>query len=232
MIDVDVHCFQFMMIYRNWAVSVKIDMKRENQKRENIMIKKYVVLILMVLLVLDSTVCFADRLSYRNSFNGAPTEPEGTTINEYMTGNFKKAGEANPGDSLLWFYSKMDATTDTGTHYWFTDNKKYVFKGRTGDKTFEIEFTYEEDKDSSMKKFEREAGIKNKSKVQKLNMFFEKDSLYELKEINFLTWTHGVRCPEDAKKVFLKMLELKGNQLIYQIIIPDCVTKDKNVVIE
>jgi hypothetical protein len=54
---------------------------------------------------------------------------------------------------------------------------------------------------------------------EKINLFFEENGLCPL---SFVMLYSG--CSKD-EKVFLKMIKLQGNQLEYQIILPNCLKR-------
>lgn len=77
----------------------------------------------------------------------------------------------------------------------------YTFLGRTGDKTFEVRF------------IDTGYDVKN----EKISMFFEENELVPLD----LKVELASSCTK-TDKIYMKMFKLKGNQLEYQIILPDC----------
>lgn len=128
-----------------------------------------------------------------------------------MKGSFANIGKANPGDALFfWMLDHHVKPT-------FIFARKYVFLGRTGDKTYEIQFI-SSTKAAAIPPFSKE---ENKDEFTKMNMFFDKDSLFELKGLFFIPKNYGKGCTADDK-LYLKMLSLKGNELQYQIILPEC----------
>jgi len=130
----------------------------------------------------------------------------------FMKGSFENIGKANPGDQLfLWILDH------SGKNYYYLFAKKYVFLGRTGDKTFEIEYTFSKSS-AAIPPFSKK---ENSNDVKKMNMFFEEGGFFELKDLFFVPKDYGTRCTTDDK-LFLKMISLKGNELQYQIILPDC----------
>jgi hypothetical protein len=87
----------------------------------------------------------------------------------------------------------------------------FIYSGRTGDKTFEIIY-----KGSDIRP--RTPPILEKRR-EKINLFFEENSVCPL---SFIALYSG--CPK-TEKVFLKMIKLQGNQLEYQIILPNCLKR-------
>lgn len=83
---------------------------------------------------------------------------------------------------------------------------EYIFMGRTGENNFEIQHVY------------RSIFNRIDSKEEKMNIYFVKDDLLELR---FAVPYTG--CNELTVK--LKMLALDGNNLKYQILLSDCLRK-------
>lgn len=117
-----------------------------------------------------------------------------------LQGFFSKSGIASPTDTLFFYgcYSIVTSWED-----------KYVFTGRTGNKTFEIT------------RFFPIMLRKEETKTLKINLYFEENSLCPLEIFPI----HSGCSKND--KVFLKMIKLQGNQLEYQIMLPDCLAGKK-----
>jgi hypothetical protein len=121
-----------------------------------------------------------------------------------MRGYFSKSGIASPNESLFSYncgHTKMLVGII----------EDFMFSGRTGDKTFEIIYTSSDLRPSTRPINER--------KREKINLFFEENSLCPL---SFMSLYSG--CSKD-EKLFLKMIKLQGNQLEYQIILPNCLKR-------
>jgi len=101
--------------------------------------------------------------------------------------------KVNPGENIFSFRDKRKGTDLS--HY-----DQYQFIGRTGTDTFEMKHNY---------------GRMQMKNEETLKMFFEKDSTFPLE-----FWFGYTSC--NNEKIELKMLNLQGNQLEYEIILPQC----------
>lgn len=161
--------------------------------------KKNVLLMAMVISLTISNFSFAkdlESLEFR-----APANAE---YQISMGGYFSKSGYASPND-LLFLYRSNSTKMLVGII------EDFRYSGRTGDKTFEIIYTSSDIRPSTQPIRER--------KKEKINLFFEKNGLCPL---SFVSLHSG--CSKD-EKVFLKMIKLQGNQLEYQIILPNCLKR-------
>jgi hypothetical protein len=129
----------------------------------------------------------------------APDNPQFQII---LFGCFSKSGIALPND-ILFQYRYYDTTYLTG------QNLDFTYSGRTGDKTFGIIY-----KASDLQDLREE-------NREKMNLFFEESGLCPL---SFPMVFSG--CSTD-EKVLLKMIKLQGNQLEYQIILPNCLKRQE-----
>ncbi|MBI5043197.1 MAG: hypothetical protein HZC10_05080 [Nitrospirae bacterium] len=128
----------------------------------------------------------------------APTKKEYTIS---MSGFFSKSGIANPNDTIFTFLGEhKEFSRDI---YYFN---QYKFIGRTGEKTFEI------------MAIEKGPGLRLKETREKINMYFDDTAPYSLKFMSMNT-----KC-DQKDRVLLKMIKLSGNQLEFQLILPDCLT--------
>jgi hypothetical protein len=150
----------------------------------------------------------------------AADPPDNIQISEspedtFWVGAFAKPFSFSPGDSLTyWAYFNSQKP---GYPYHFV--KKYKFLGRTGDKTFEVEYTSETETTKTM--FSKGG---KEVVTTKMNMFLDSSELFHLKNLDPLLTFNGFPCSA-GDKVYLKMIGLKGNSLEAQIIIPDCLKK-------
>jgi hypothetical protein len=88
---------------------------------------------------------------------------------------------------------------------------QYIFKGRTGDNTFEIKYI----PSGVMTQSRYMTSSEDLELPAEMKLFFERDSVLPLKI------TIGDPCKTE-RKVYLKLITLKGNGLEYQIILPEC----------
>jgi hypothetical protein len=124
--------------------------------------------------------------------------------NEYQIivfGCFSKSGIALPND-VIFQYRYYHTTHLIG------GNEDFTYSGRTGDKTFEVIY----------KSSDLDLREKNREKI---NLFFEENGSCPL---SFLSLFSGCSTNE---KVLLKMIKLQGNQLEYQIILPNCLKRQE-----
>jgi hypothetical protein len=157
---------------------------------------------LLTSLAISLTIC---NLSFANDLEELKfSSPENAEYKIFMRGYFNKAGIASPNNSLF-SYNASHAKLVVGII------EDFVYSGRTGDKTFEITYTSSDLRPSIPPIRER--------KREKINLFFEENSLCPL---SFLSLYSG--CSKD-EKLFLKMIKLQGNQLEYQIILPNCLKR-------
>ena len=134
--------------------------------------------------------------------------PEDTGYEIIVFGCFSKSGIALPND-ILFQYRYYHTT------YLIGGNEDFTYSGRTGDKTFEIIY-----KGSDLDLLEK--GRENiEKRREKINLFFEENGSCPL---SFLSMFSGCSTNE---KVLLKMIKLQGNQLEYQIILPNCLKKQE-----
>ena len=143
-------------------------------------------------------------LSAINSFAGQIETFEFTTKKNHdyslsFSGHFSEPAIASPNDYIFTYFFQNKSYPNERS-FWNYNN--YKFKGRTGDKTFEISYTYKSP-----------SGI---DKTDILNCFFEENTTLPMK---FDIIYSG--CSSDDK-VELKMLKLSGSSLEYQVILPEC----------
>lgn len=163
-----------------------------------------IVLLSGFLLFFNPVCVYADSLSNLEQFSFEDPELKGTYT---LSGAFNKTGTAEPNGTLFKFHY-ADKKFPFDVFY----SNIYVFLGRTGEKTFEVQYRPEglftkPDNFSSMREH-----------PAKINLYFTDNELYPLK-INYVK-----PCTKEDK-VYLKMLSLKGNGFDYQIILPDCLKK-------
>ncbi len=182
--------------------------------------KKTLSLMVIMLLGLVSTA-IAETLEIIYTAN----DSKGQTA--LLTGAFQKPLLFSPGDELAsWYYSNWNNSSP------FSFSKKYTYLGRTGDKTFEIELT--DKKKSTLNRYssaeERSKGGVIEEKT-KMNMYLDTSEPFLLKALNSVfklpeTVKESYKCRTDDM-VYLKLIGFKGNQLEAQILIPDCLRKER-----
>ena len=116
-----------------------------------------------------------------------------------LQGYFSRSGIAEPGDTIFEYYE--------GNEYVFQSNT-YIFAGRVGDRNFELEY-----KPGGL-------GTNPTLRPTKLNVYYTKGGTFSLK---ISTTKCGSEQEEDLERVYLKMINLSGNKLEYQIILPECI---------
>lgn len=159
---------------------------------------RLMIVIITISIPLGISPCFGDRLE-QIAFDS----PEIAEYTINILGFFEKAGVAHPGDIIFEFLLKNKKFLDL---YNFT---QYKFLGRTGEKTFEIE---------KSEKMYRKGVI-----IKKLNIYFDKQG--GLIELNIFSPVY-TGCTENDK-IYLKMINLQGNELQYQTILPKCLEGKK-----
>jgi hypothetical protein len=159
--------------------------------------RRNVLLISMVVSMLVWNLSFASDLDQEKVEFNSPEAGEYKII---MFGCFSKSGIAVPNDIL--FQYRYFTTYLTG------GIKDFTYSGRTGDKTFEIIY---KTSDLNLREKERE----------KINLFFEENGSCPLP---FVSLFSGCSVNE---KILLKMIRLQGNQLEYQIILPNCLKRQE-----
>lgn len=128
-----------------------------------------------------------------------------------LSGSFNKSGIAEPNGTIFKFhYADKKSPLDI-----FHSNI-YIYMGRTGEKTFELQYRPE----GIFMTPDNFASIREHP--AKINLYFTENDLYPLKI------KQAGLCTKDDK-VYLKMLKLKGNQLEYQIVLPDCLKKPNSI---
>ncbi len=123
-----------------------------------------------------------------------------------IIGAFTKSLQANPNVVVFEYRCASKQFPESV----FVSNK-YIFKGRTGESTFEIRYI----PDGVMTHFDMN---ENREVPADMKLFFERDSIVPLKI------SIGDPCKAE-RKVYLKMIALSGNRLEYQIILPECLKK-------
>ena len=161
--------------------------------------KKNVSLISMIISLTICNLGFAENLE-----SIVFPSPKDASYKISMRGYFSKSGNASPNEII---FSYKSGHTEMSIGFW----EEFLYSGRTGDKTFEIIY--------SLFQIIPSAKPIREIKREKLNLFFEESSLCPLSFINFLSG-----CSED-EKTFLKMIKLQGNQLEFQIILPNCLKR-------
>lgn len=126
----------------------------------------------------------------------APKNPEYTIS---MAGYFIKPGVAIP-DSIIFTYSSNNKKFPLAI-FMLTEFK---FLGRTGENTFDLEKTFNI--------------VGGKWETKKLSIYLDKNTPLILDMHTHRLYTG---CNKDDK-IFLKMVNLKSNELEYQIVLPDC----------
>ena len=135
----------------------------------------------------------------------------------YGESSQKDFQQINVGDYIIWGCLDKPCSIDPGQIGMFvfrtTDNiTEYGYKGRTGEKTFTIERS-ETDTLSKPRKEKKEI----------YSVYFTpNDYLYLFHTIPFKE--QGCR---ENDNIYLKMFRLSGNQLTFQIILPDCMKKTR-----
>ncbi len=158
--------------------------------------------LLLISMVISLTLC---NFSFANDMETLRfASPQKADYKIFMRGYFSKAGIASPNDSLF-SYNCNNTTVLVGII------ENFTYSGRTGDKTFEILYTSSDIRPSTPPIRE--------TKREKINLFFEENSVCPL---SFMSLYSG--CSND-EKVVLKMIKLQGNQLEYQIILPNCLKR-------
>jgi hypothetical protein len=154
---------------------------------------KQIIVFIIVLSLLLVSVVYADDLETISFVS--PSRSDWTIT---IKGNFSKPGLVSSGGTLFSVFEKAQGR--------FSYNSfDYLFTGRTGEKTFEIQYKC---KTSSTRYDDK-----------KINMYLD-DNLYHLSFFPFSGPIYS-NCTKDDK-VYLKKIQLQGNQLEYQIILPDC----------
>jgi len=160
--------------------------------------KHFMALILLIVSVLP---CFAEEQEMR-SFRIHPDHEPTITLKGY----FHIAGAVSPGQNVFHYLFKggnLVAST------------KYSFVRSTGNKSFELQ------KEEQIIYFMEENNCKYER--TKINGFFDSEKPMRL-EVTDLGLKH---CQGDDK-IYMKMIALEGNQLTYQILLPECLkTPDK-----
>ncbi|GEM_PF-5733935 len=157
------------------------------------MSKKIVLIFIFFSLPIINTV-YADNLEIISFIS--PRKPDWKIT---LQGYFSKPGLIAPNEAI---FSVTGESIPDRFFYSFT----YRFTGRTGEKTFEMQYKVT-------------GNIVPKIKDEKVNMYLD-DNLYHLSFSPFKSPIY-TNCTEEDK-VFLKMNKLQGNQFEYQIILPDC----------
>ena len=132
--------------------------------------------------------------------------PENNGYQIIVFGCFSKSCIALPND-IIFQYRYYHTTHLIG------GNEDFTYSGRTGDKTFEVIY-----KSSDIIPDQFSTREKNREKI---NLFFEENGLCSL---SFSSVFSGCSIDE---KVLLKMVKLQGNQLEYQIILPNCLKRQE-----
>ena len=157
---------------------------------------KTIVFTILVFFFAGIPYSFAEKLETINF-----DDPKNSKWEITLDGFFDKTGISNPNDRLFTYFENLK-TAPLGLYHGF----EYIYLGRTGEKTFEIQHIIID-------------FVKEIEKKEKISMYFVKGDLYPLKRYRM----HSSCSNED--NIFLKMVNLKGNQLEYQIILPDCLKK-------
>jgi hypothetical protein len=161
--------------------------------------KKNVLIISMIISLTISNYAFANDLEELEF-----ASPENAEYRIAMRGYFSKSGNASPNEII---FSYKSGHREISIGFW----AQFLYSGRTGDKTFEIIY--------SLFQILPSAKPIRELKKEKLNLFFEENSLCPLSFMNVYSG-----CSRD-EKTFLKMIKLQGNQLEFQIILPNCLKR-------
>src|SRR5574341_707919 len=157
------------------------------------MSKKIVLIIIFFSLLIVNKI-YADNLETISFIS-----PQKSDWKITLRGYFSKPGLIAPNEIIF-------SVTGKSTRYNFFENFTYHFIGRTGEKTFEMQYKFT-------------SNISPIKEDEKINMYLD-DNLYHLSFSPFKLLT-DTNCTEEDK-VFLNINKLQGNQLEYQIILPDC----------
>lgn len=123
-----------------------------------------------------------------------------------MGGPFEKPGVVNAGEVMFCFHQA------DGKFPQLKWGDVYRFVGRTGENTFEVKYSHYNRTGSKFMQDTEDEKI--------LKLYFEKNL-----EANLNIIPLDSSCIANPVYAKLKMLELKGNQLKFQIILPDCLIK-------
>jgi hypothetical protein len=160
--------------------------------------KRLEYLIIIIFVLFNIALSFGAELEKVN-FDA----PENSAYSISLFGFFSKSGIANPNDTI---FSYMEEHKQSAIPIVFFN--QYKFLGRTGEKTFEI-----------LSIEQGPGGVK--ASREKLNIYFDDTVSYPLRFISINT-----NCSLEDK-ILLKMIKLQGNQLEYQIILPNCLAGRK-----
>jgi hypothetical protein len=119
-----------------------------------------------------------------------------------LEGYFTKTGTVKPGEILFSYHGKNKRTPDQVNYV-----SEYKYLGKTGDNTFELEYS------------ERGTVVEKETK-EIIKLFF-----LENRAVNLHTFRSLYTSCTTEDKVYLQMDELKGDKLEYQIILPPCLER-------
>jgi len=161
--------------------------------------KKVVTMMIMIPILFGASFSFGGEFE-KIEFD-APKNPECRIM---LGGFFTKSGTVNPNETMFTYIDENKKYPDDPRFFSYV---QYKFLGRTGEKNFEIS------------RVEKIMVLKETS--EKINMYFDETHLFPLRFSPMY-----VNCSKDDK-AFLKMIKLQGNQLEYQIILPNCLVEKK-----
>jgi hypothetical protein len=126
-----------------------------------------------------------------------------------ISGPLFSAQLLNPGDPVYSCQETILTIIQTplvkdGYKHIMTNHDYYTFVGRTGEKTFELKHTYF-------------TGPMTKPVIEEKNSYyFDTNVPLELEIRGFFD------CDPKAKKIQVKLIDLKGSKLECQVVLPDC----------
>jgi len=125
-----------------------------------------------------------------------------------LVGDFNAAAAVTPGHDI--FAYKFESKKFRGKLYWLY---QYDFAGRTGDKTFELRLV----------KREGDASDPRNRKESKISVYFDPEVPLPL-DAMLVPGGLGARCAK-GEVPKLRMLKLAGNELQFQVLLPECLKR-------
>jgi len=150
--------------------------------------------VLVLIIIAWAIPCIGENISFKTD--------DDSVVN--MSGAMKKPETAYPGDSLLR-YTIEQSLSPVSMFF------EFQFLGRTGEKTFDVDYNLKVITKTSEGALER--GV-----VDRLSYYFVKGDLVPVQRGGF------PGCSEDDI-IYLKLLAFKGNEFKYQIILSDCIKR-------
>jgi hypothetical protein len=178
----------------------------EKMKREKCAMAKMIIVLISSLLFFSPGIAYSDSSTDLENISFDAPDLDGVYT---LSGAFNKIGIVEPNGTIFKFhYAHKNFPLDV--FY----SKIYIFLGRTGEKTFELQY-----KPEGLITEQKTLHLTGEREYPaKINLFFTENDLYPLK-IYF-----PKPCSKEDK-VYLKMLKLQGNEFQYQIILPECLKK-------